>query len=186
MVESVVSRVIIEMVGAPKEHLEKTINAYILSLEKQEGIKILKRSVADAIPQGNLFSSFIELEARFDTPEYLISFCFDAMPSSVEIFSPETINFSALELTNFLNDLQARLHTTDMQFKMLSAQSKVLDSNALHVFHNFLIHLIREGKKTVKELSPFVGIGETDLKEFLDRLIEKKILSVKSGVYEVI
>ena len=52
--------------------------------------------------------------------------------------------------------------------------------------HEEIKRLVTKESRCVCNKSFLPGKSETDLKEFLDRLIEKKILSVKSGVYEVI
>ena len=100
----IVARVIIEMLGAPKEYIELTLKNYIEKLKK-DGIKIIKETVEPAQKQNELFSTFVELDIEFEKMEELFGFCFDSMPSSVEILEPEELQITAGELSDHLNDL---------------------------------------------------------------------------------
>ena len=128
----IVARVIIEMLGAPKEYIEKTLTDYIAKLKK-DGIKIIKEEVEPAKKQNELFSTFVELDIEFEKLDDLMGFCFDSMPSSVEILEPEELKRTSTDLSNHLNDLQAKLHEVDMVVKTTRAQNAVLDKNAMNV-----------------------------------------------------
>ena len=60
----------------------------------------------------------------------LFGFCFDFMPSSLEIVKPETLKFDATKMNNLLNDLAARLHYYDMIVKQLRVRNMILEKNA--------------------------------------------------------
>src|SRR3989344_862584 len=110
----ILSRFIIEMLGAPKEHVEKTMRDYIESLKGDKEIEIVKVNIADAEKQdNNFFSTYTEIEVWMKNIDKLVGFCFDALPSSVEIIEPETLRFSGSQLAGLLNDLQAKLHKID-------------------------------------------------------------------------
>jgi inactivated superfamily I helicase len=74
----ITARVIIEMLGAPKEYIEKTLKDYIEKLKK-DGIKIIKETIEPAQKQNELFSTFVELDIEFDKMEDLLGFCFDSI-----------------------------------------------------------------------------------------------------------
>ena len=58
--------------------------------------------------------------------ENLIGFCFDFMPSSIEILEPNNLSMEIQEIGDLLNDLLARLHKYDMALKSIRAQNIIL------------------------------------------------------------
>lgn len=167
----ITARVIIEMLGAPKEYIEDTLKNYIKKL-KNDGIKIIKETTEPAQKQKELFSTFTELDIEFEKLEDLFGFCFDSMPSSVEIIEPEELQMTATDLSNYLNDMQAKLHEVDMVVKTTRAQNAVLDKNAMNVFKNFVKYICRE-PHTTEEMSKFVGIESRQLQKFVDILVNE-------------
>ncbi len=178
---TIVVRVIIEMLGAPKEYIETTLKNYIEKLKK-DGIKIIKETVEPAQKQKELFSTFVELDIEFEKIEELLGFCFDSMPSSVEILEPEELKMTAGVLSDYLNDLQAKLHEVDMVVKTTRAQNKVLDKNAMNVFKNFVKYLCRDGM-TTEEMSKIVGIEERQLQKFVDILVNEGKIKKEGDKY---
>ncbi len=76
-----------------------------------------------------MWMNFGELEFTTDKLENVTTFCFDYMPSIIEVIKPTDIAFNNSDLTHFLNDLQARLHQVDMVAKEVSMQNKQLQQN---------------------------------------------------------
>ncbi len=176
------TRVILEMLGAPKEYIETTLKDYVQKLKKD--LSIIKEEYEPAKEQGQMFSAFTELEIKFKNALQMLDFCFEALPSSVEILSPEEIKFKSNDMSDFLNDLQSRLHEADMVVKSVRAQNKVLDRNATAVLQNFIRHLVKQ-PKTSQEISPFIGLGPNEVKAFADKLVEKGVIKEQNGKYAV-
>ena len=174
------ARAILEMLGGPKEYIEQTLKDYVNKLKKE--VDIVKEDYEGAKPQGKMFSTFVELEIKFKDMLKLLDFCFEALPSSVEILAPENLSFKSNDLTDFLNDLQGRLHEADLVVKSVRAQNKVLDMNATAVLQNFIKHLCKE-PKTTEDLSPFIGLEPKNVKAFADKLVEKGVLKEEDGKY---
>jgi len=174
------TRAILEMLGAPKEYIEKTLKEYVQKLKKD--IQITKEDYAEAKEQGKMYSAFCELEIKFKNMLELLDFCFEALPSSIEIIEPEEIKQKSHDLTDFLNDLQSRLHEADMVVKSVRAQNKILDRNATAVLQNFIIHLAKE-PKTTEEMAKAVGLEPKEIKAFADKLTEKGVIKEENGKY---
>jgi len=166
------------MLGAPKEYIEETLKKYIEKLKK-EGLEITKEQFEEAKQQEKLFSTFAELEIKFESLQKVLDFCFDSMPSSIEILEPTTLTFETNNLSNFLNDMQARLHDVDMVVKSVRAQKSVLDKNVTAVFNNFILYACKE-PKTLTELSELCGVKKHELIQFIKNLTESNKL-VKEG-----
>lgn len=172
------ARVILEMLGAPEEHIKKTMESYIEQLKKDR--EVLKADIAETKKQDVMFSIFTELEMKFIDLDDLFGFCFEAMPSSVEVIDPEHLKFDAAELNRILNDLQGKLHDADMIVKTLQAKQQILDLNATNVFRRFLICLCEKGVTTASEMSHYVGVHPKELTKFLDKLVTEERL-IKEG-----
>lgn len=173
---------IIEMFGGPKEYIEKVLRDYIEKIKK-EGFDIKSEVYHEGIPKDTLFTTFVELEVHFENTEKLLDFCFEAMPSSIEIIHPKNLVLDNILLTDFLNDLQAKIHQNDMLVKNYRAQNHVLDKNAMNVFRNFLLFAIKQGVEEPKELAKHVGVKDEDLIPFLDKLVEEKKIIKEGGRY---
>ena len=121
-------KAIIEVAGFPKEHIEETMVKVVEKL-KQES-KVTKHEVFEAVELKDklegFWSTFCDIEMNFNNIEELIRFCFEYMPSSIEILNPEKLNFNNIEVANVLNDLLARLHHYDMLVKNLNASNQVM------------------------------------------------------------
>lgn len=167
------ARLIIEMLGSPKQHVEKTLKDYIAKLRTDKTVQVLKEDYADAeTREGGLFAIFVELELWFKDVYHLLAFCFDAMPSSVEVLEPRELKIEASELQNLLNDLQARLHTVDLALKEMKATLSVVDKNAVNVLRNFVIFALASGEKSPEELAKVIGLQAHNIQSYLDNLVQ--------------
>ena len=180
--EPLLGRAIIEMLGAPREYIENTLKTYVQKLKK-EGLHIVHEEYAPAEEKGKFFSVFVDLEIRFKDYLELLNFCFDSMPSSVEIIEPAEIKMNPGDLTDFLNDLQARLHEVDLVFKTSKAEKELLDRNAMNVLRNFIRMLLQNGPKPIEDLSKSVGIKPEELKPILNHMLEQHLLKKEEEQY---
>ena len=96
-------RCIIEMMGAPKEHVESTLKKYVEKW-KDEGTKIKKEEYAETKEHGRLWATFVELEVECKELAEVMGFCLDALPASVEIIDPEFMEADMKDVTALLND----------------------------------------------------------------------------------
>ena len=96
-------KIIIEILGSPKEHVEKTINGVMEELGKRE-IKILKKEVSKPKEVEQFFSAFTDVEFECKDWDVLIDICFDFMPSVVEIIGPLELKFEGKKMEELLND----------------------------------------------------------------------------------
>ncbi|MFT4297792.1 MAG: hypothetical protein ACMXX5_01230 [Candidatus Woesearchaeota archaeon] len=190
-------RAIIEMLGAPKEHIEKTLKDYIESIKQSKNFTIIKTEISEAVeqdknpsteqlaPNAKLFSTFAEMEIWFKDVGKLVEFCFDSLPSSVEIIEPESFKFKASEFAGLLNDLQAKLHKLDMAFKMNNADKQAMGNTFRTIITNFISYGLKTGKQTSKDLSDITGIEESKILKMLDELAEKKVIHKKGNIYSI-
>jgi len=119
------SRIIIEILGSPVEHVEKVMRDVVNELEKKN-IKILKKEVSEPAKVEKFYSSFAEVEFKCNDLDALLDICFDFMPSVVEIIEPKEFNIEPKILEDFLNDLLARLHRNSMVMRNLHAENVLM------------------------------------------------------------
>lgn len=174
-------RVILEMLGKPKEHIENTLKSYVQKIKEDSSLMVVKEDFADSQEQDSMWSTFVELEIVFKDIKKLLPFCFDYMPSSVEIIKPKDILILNHELSDFLNDLQAKLHNVDMIAKQLRAANTVLKKNLNTSLKNVILLSFSVKKNlSLDEISKFSGIKKEELNPFLEQLIKEGRL-IKEG-----
>ncbi|MBM3199735.1 hypothetical protein FJZ53_02270 [Candidatus Woesearchaeota archaeon] len=124
--DKIQAKIVIEILGTPKEHVEQTITKVIENLKSEEGVKLLRETTYQAEKIKDMWSTFSDLEIQVNDLTKLVSICFDYMPSSVEIIDPIEMELETVKITDLLNDLMARLHKTDMLLKNSLAENKIL------------------------------------------------------------
>ncbi len=167
---------VIEIVGAPKEHVEDTLRLVLKKLRDEKGVDVLGGKVHEPKPQGPFFSTFAELEVLVKNFATLISVCFNYMPSSVEIVEPAQFRLSPLNISDLFNDLLGRLHEIDMRLKNTNAANILLDRNLHNLLKNSVLIILGSGSKTLGELSVKVGIAEQQLEPFLAKFADEKVV----------
>lgn len=176
------ARCILEILGAPKEFVVKKLREHVDEL-KTNGLDIELEKYEEPKQQEKLFSHFVELQINFKDIQEFIDFCFDSMPSSVEIISPEKLTLDMSYFEDVMNDFQAKLHHTDMMLKTMQAQKQVLDRNAINTFHNFIKFACKTKPHTLEELSTLVGVGTKELEPFVKGLVDKGMLEKEGEAF---
>ncbi|MBS3155576.1 hypothetical protein J4404_03725 [Candidatus Woesearchaeota archaeon] len=120
------ARAIIEIAGFPEDHIKKTMEMVIENLGKEKGIEIINKNIAPVEHTQKMWSTFAELDLKFDDMKILNDFCFNYMPSSIEISDPVKLNIDSIDVSDFLNDLLAKLHNFTMYIKNLQAENAIL------------------------------------------------------------
>ena len=110
-------KIIIEVLGKPKEHVEKSLKMYVDKIKNDSELIVLNEEFAEAKEKEKLWATFVELELVIKGIPKLIAFCFDYMPSSIEIIKPTELSMDKSTIEDMINDLQARLQDVDMMIK---------------------------------------------------------------------
>ena len=178
-------RTIIEVLGKPKEHVEEAIAQYIGHIKEDPGLVVLSEEYSEAVEQGKLWSKFVELELVIKGTGKLIAFCFQYMPSSLEVIKPEHLVFTNPELSNFLNDLQARLHSVDMIAKQQKAENEFLKHNMHTIIKNSIIISLRFGPLEKTHISKITGVHDKELDSFLEELLKDNRIKKENDIYSL-
>lgn len=176
-------RTIIEVLGKPKEHVEDAIKDYIEHIKEDSELVVLNEEYSEAKQQGNLWSKFVELDLVVKGTKKLISFCFEYMPSSIEVAKPEHLIMANAEVSNFLNDLQARLHSVDMVVKQLKAENDFLRHNMNAVLHNTVMICLKVSKLSLEQLSNITGVDKKELEIFVGKMLKENKIKKEDDLY---
>ena len=126
--EKITVKAIIEIAGFPKEHVEDIMKKVIDKLK--EGFNLKDHKIYEAVAlkdkMEGFWSTFSEVDMTFKDMNDMIIFCFEYMPSSIEILNPGELNFKSNEMNNLFNDLLSKLHHYDMVVKNLTASNQLL------------------------------------------------------------
>jgi hypothetical protein len=184
-VKKVEFRVISEILGHPKEHVDTTLKIYIEAIKKNNAYKILDEQLFDAEKQEKtgMYSGFVDLRIETKSFNEVVGFCFDYMPSSVEIIEPNEITMKNRELSGFLNELQAKLHNIEMNLKNLSAEKDILHKKFVQLIRYVLLYHVQEKAMDVSELAKATGVGDEVIVKYLDVLVKKGELKKEKDKY---
>lgn len=180
----IVFRAIIEVLGKPKDHVDMAIKNYIGKLQEDQKYDIISSNIAPINEQeGNLFSTYAEVELKTESIEDLMSFCFEYMPSVIEIIEPSELSLTESNLNNFFAELQAKLHHIDMVAKQSKAESDYFKRNMTALLKNYVKILLTKKNLTSNELSNLIGVDKDTLEDFLDNMIDKGEIDLKEDRY---
>src|SRR3990167_6577190 len=102
-----IARCIVEILGKPEQHVKDTIELVVKEMKGRRKIQVLESKVETPTRVEGLWASFAEVEVLFAGFEELATFCFDFMPSSVEVLEPGNIGLEAPE--------RSEEHTSELQ-----------------------------------------------------------------------
>ena len=117
-------RTIIELLGFPQKHVDKTINLILEKLQKEKDITIIKHKLAEPQQQKKMWSAFIDAELKIKDLETFFEFCFNYLPTSIEIV--EAPKFKIEELNKSLNEMLNYMHRYHQAISQLNAQNEIL------------------------------------------------------------
>jgi len=173
-------RVIFEMAGNPKEHVEKTLRDYMKAVREDPEYIFIKEYFAPAEENSDgIWSTFNESEILVLNLEKLNSLCFNLGPASVEIMQPETLTLSEKKLTELYNDVISKLHEIGIIMKSSVSENDLLKVNLNRAIRNCIVLSLNE-PKSAEEISEKIGIDSEHLQPFIDAMIKEKSL-MKDG-----
>jgi hypothetical protein len=179
-------RTVIEILGAPKEYVDKTLKLYVDKIKKDRIYRVNSVNIEKAVERGKLFAAFAELDIAAKDVNAMTGFCFDYMPSSIEVYHPTDINIKSKEMSDFFNDLQAQLHKLDMMVKELRAQHALVEKNAKQLIKNNLLLSLKEKNKDIATLSKSVGLPADYTEMLLKELSTEQWIAKEGSEWKLI
>ena len=176
-------RVIFEMAGNPKEHVERTLRQYISAVEEDPDYVFLSKEYAPCEETNDgIWSTFVESDILIADLEKLNSLCFNLSPASIEIIEPESFPLGQKALTDWYNDLLTKIHEVGATVKNLNSESDLLKVNINRLIRNCVTLTLTE-PKSVEEIGLKVGIDKEHLQPFIDAMLKEKNIRQDNGKY---
>jgi hypothetical protein len=180
---AVLAQVSFEVIGHPKEHVEQSMNEYLKNLKADSDITFVSEDIGEAEDiGGGLFSTFADTELLFKSLEKLHWLCVNFMPANIDIISPSELKFTDKDLTNWLNDLLAKLHEVSTNYRQLASKESAFVTNMNAMMHNIVL-LACESYHVIEEISSKTGIAADELEKFLDSNVKSGKIIFKDGKY---
>ena len=180
---AILVQVSFELIGSPKEHVEKTIKEYVTNLKNDALIKILNEDYGEPEQlEGGLWSTFADTEMLMESLEKLVWLCVNFMPASIEITAPEKFMLSDKDMTLWLNDLISRLHEIAMSVRQTTTTDNMLVMSMNALIQNSML-LATENYHKPKQIAERIGIAEEQLKPFFEALVKNGKLEKKREEY---
>lgn len=171
--------------GKPKEHVDSTLKGYLQKLKENSRYNVTKEELSELKQheESELWMAFAELEIKTSGVAEIIDFCFDYMPSLIEIIEPEELQLDSLTISSFLNDMQAKLHGVDMIVKQMKIENQLTNQSLARLLNNFITILLRDHNLSSEQLSKLTGMNIDVLEDYLDKMIDEGKIDLKEGIY---
>jgi len=180
---------IFEMVGKPKEHVEKAFADYIALIEKDPMFTVINKDIADVVEvedSDSLFSTFCDMELVMKDFSNVYDFCFKYMPASVEVISPENLTLSGTDATGLVNDFLAKMHERDLEAKKTNQVMKLLTQNINILIENLTLLSLRFKPMNTEEVGKATGVENDKIVLFLDKLQKEGKVIETDGKYSLV
>jgi hypothetical protein len=173
-----------EIAGKPQKHIEDALQKYIENIRKDTRIVVLQEGREEAIKhEDGIFSAFSECEMLVQDMETFTWLCVNFSPASIEVLEPDEIAVEARNITNWLNDLLAKIHDVAQDYRNQKGAKDHLVIAMNQLIMNAILLGLRSGKRTQAQLAKDVGIGGEQLAPFLSKLIEKGTIAQVDKAY---
>jgi len=121
-------RTTIEVLGYPESHIQEVIKRIVEKIKNEEGIKVEKEVIHEAKKvKEEFFIMFVELEMKVHDFNKLLNFCYNYLPSSIEILDVEKVVVPIREFSSAMNEMLAKLHHYNMVLNNLSTKVNSLE-----------------------------------------------------------
>jgi hypothetical protein len=173
-----------EVVGRPKEHVEKALTDYLDNIKKDHRIIFLREEREAAMEHDDgMFSAFCEAEMLAENLEVFTWLCINFGPASIEILEPDKLLIEGREVTNWLNDLLAKLHEVGTATRETKSANDHITGAMNQLIMNMILLSLRTGAKSRAALEHDTGVFESQLEPFLTHLTEKHKVVEQDGKY---
>lgn len=172
-----------ELIGNPKEHIEKTLRGYVNNIKTDSQITVLSEEFGEAEQiEGGLWSTYVDTELLVNSLDKFIWLCINFMPANIEIITPKELKFKEKDFTNWLNDLLAKLHEISNTVRQTKINNDAITKGMNALIQNSIL-LAAEKCNGSAEISKKLGIPEKQLQPFFDALVKNNKLNKKGDEY---
>ena len=176
--------VIFEVVGNPKEHVEKTIKLVTDRIKEEKGLIFISEEYGEPEDAGdNMWGTYCEAEILLKGLDKIAWIAFNFSPASIEIKAPTKIELKDKTLTDFIGDLIARIHEDNTKTMQLTSENKSLLLNLNALLRNTILITMRDQELDSEAIGTKIGIQGKDLEPVLEAMIKEKTITKKGSKY---
>ncbi|MEM4756337.1 MAG: hypothetical protein QW594_04355 [Candidatus Woesearchaeota archaeon] len=177
----ILARVVLEVLGRPKEHVEETRDKLLQQLKEHPQLHVVEEYIAEPKEEEDeLFSSFLELGIWFDSPKTLLDFAMLYLPSHIELLEPDAMSMPLHQANELFNDLALKLHTLNKAYQETLFENKELASTLQVVVKNAVIVALSKRPMRLEQLSKLVGVEQEGLSKIVEQLIKENYVIKKA------
>ncbi len=178
----IVCRVILEVLGKPKEHVIESLKGFVENIkENKKKYHVIRVENSEPEEVEGMFSTYAEIELWAIKPSNILDLCYDYMPSSIEILEPNNVTFTGTDLTAFINDMQTRIHNIDMLVKNVRAENRLLKLNFANLLKNSIVLALTKKDLSIEEIAEVVGIRGEHFKDLFEEVTKSEPRIIKKG-----
>jgi hypothetical protein len=173
-----------EIIGNPKEHVEKSMKLLLETIKQNKEILITKEEYGKPEETSDgLWGTFCEAEMLVKDRNTIGWIAFNYVPASMEIIAPEKITFKDKEMTDFIGDLLAQLHETNQKQISLNSVNHVMLKNINALMRNAILIAINNNTNSAAEIGKIVGVPGKDIEPVLEAMIKEGRIEKKGSKY---
>ena len=180
------ARVMFEIIGNPKEYVEKAITSVIKKIKIDSKIEFLSEEYGEPeITKDELWGVFCEAEILAPNLYAISWLCLNYSPASVEILEPIKFNFNDKMMSDLFNDFIGHVHFMNTKNIENNSVVKSLQRNLNAMTRNAVLLAINSGEKTADEIGKMIGVQNgADVEPVLDAMIKEKRLEKIENKYK--
>ncbi len=162
------AKVVIEVLGRPKDHVEKTRDDVLSKIKEDEEYEVAKEYLAEAKEEDEgFFSSFMELDLWFVNMSKLLSFTLYFLPAHIEMIEPEQQVIKLPAANEFLSELAMKMHRVDELYQEAQAERDQLNRALTKVLDAAILAVVDQQPRTQEEIGKLLGILPEGLTDYL-------------------
>ncbi len=120
----IISRITVEVLGSPKDHIEKAMQLVIKKIKEEPNLKVLKVEAFECKQMDNkLWNTFADIEFETKELKKVLEVCYDYMPSTIEILEPAGLEMDTNDIADVFNDFLTKMHKYSMVLKKLQTEN---------------------------------------------------------------
>ncbi|MEK6915827.1 MAG: hypothetical protein AABW89_04780 [Nanoarchaeota archaeon] len=123
------SKFILEILGRPAEHLEKSLSELVDKMGSDKGLSIIHKEIhkpKKVEKADNLWTTFADIDLSFESLPIFFNAIMTYLPAHIEVYEPDLFKINAFELNEFANFVVSRLHNYDALAKRMMSEREIL------------------------------------------------------------
>ena len=173
-----------EVVGSPKDYVEKALTNHLTKIKGDKEIIILSEHIEPPEEQDKFWSTFAEVEMLVKGLEKFTWLCMNFMPASIEIMAPEELIIKGRQITGWINDLLAKMHEIASKSKQIDQQNKLMLKNVNALFRNMILLCVDTNTNKADDIAKKIGVAKKDLEPVFEAMTKEGTIKKEGKIYK--